>query len=56
MDTRFFSNDYAGIQTNAFHVEQSANRLWTMLLRRFDAWRQLFMPTTLGNPCARLVY
>jgi hypothetical protein len=56
MDMRFFSNENAGMQTKAFHVEQCANRLWTMLLRRFGAWRLLLMPTTLGNPFARLVY
>jgi hypothetical protein len=55
MDTKVYSNEKARKTRSSFHVEQTANWLWVMLLRRFGGDRRSLMPTTGSNRCVRLV-
>jgi hypothetical protein len=55
MDTKVYSNKVVCMRREKFHVEQTANCLWAMLLRRFGGDRQPLMPTTGSNRGVRLL-
>jgi hypothetical protein len=55
MDTKVYSNEKARKTRSSFHVEQTANWLRVMLLRRFGGDRRSLTPTTGSNRCVRLV-
>jgi len=55
MNTSLYSNELVGAMSPAFHAEHTANRLWTMLLRRLVAGGRVRMRATVGNRCTRLV-